>query len=111
MKDKPMKPVFVIDENDNVATVVVEALQKGDEVKTNGRLTDIVVTANDNIAYGHKIALRNIKQGETVYKYGLSIGTATRDIRAGDHVHIHNVESNRGRGDKSNQSNVKVASS
>ena len=106
-----MKRVFVINENDNVATVVVEALQKGDEVQTNGRITDLVVTANQDIAYGHKIALRDIKQGETVLKYGLSIGTATQDIKAGDHVHTHNVESNRGRGDKASQGNLKVASS
>jgi altronate dehydratase small subunit len=33
-------------------------------------------------------------------KYGLSIGTASQNIKAGDHVHVHNVESNRGRGDK-----------
>jgi altronate dehydratase small subunit len=95
-----VKKAFVIDEKDNVGTVVVEALQKGDQVGTNGRVTDVVVTANSDIPYGHKIALKDITSGETVYKYGLSIGSATTDIRAGDHVHTHNVESNRGRGDK-----------
>ncbi len=95
-----MKKVFVIDLTDNVGTVVVEALNQGDEVGTNGRINDIVVTANTNIAYGHKIALKNIAKGETVLKYGLSIGNAIQDIQAGDHVHVHNVESNRGRGDK-----------
>lgn len=95
-----MKKVFVIDENDNVGTVVVEALNQGDEVGCNGRISDIVVTANTDIAYGHKIALKDIAKGETVMKYGLSIGSAIADIKAGDHVHTHNVESNRGRGDK-----------
>lgn len=95
-----MKKIFVIDENDNVATVVVEALQAGDTVITNGRITDMQLTALHDIPYGHKIALRDIAKGETVYKYGLSIGNATQDIKKGEHVHIHNVESNRGRGDK-----------
>jgi len=106
-----MKKVFVIDAEDNVGTVVVEALQAGDEVGTNGRITDIVVTASQDIAYGHKIALKDIAKGDVVVKYGLSIGTATADIAAGEHVHIHNVESNRGRGDLAENPADVVASS
>lgn len=100
-----MKKVFVIGETDNVGTAVVSAIDKGDEVGTNGRISDVTVTANADIAYGHKIALRDIAKGETVMKYDLSIGSASTDIKAGDHVHVHNVESNRGRGDlvESNQ--------
>lgn len=94
-----MKKVFVIDADDNVGTAVVEALQSGDAVGTNGRISDITVTASSDIPYGHKVALKPIATGETVYKYGLSIGSATQDIHPGDHVHVHNVESNRGRGD------------
>lgn len=94
-----MKKVYVIDTTDNVGTVVIEALKQGDEVGTNGEIQDITVTANADIAYGHKIALKDIAKGETVMKYGLSIGTASQDIKAGDHVHVHNVDSNRGRGD------------
>ena len=60
---------------------------------------DIEIVAQDDIAYGHKIALMDITSGDTVLKYGLSIGSASCDIKAGDHVHTHNVESNRGRGD------------
>jgi len=96
-----MKKVFVINKNDNVGTAVVEALQKGDEVETNGSVTDVTVTVNADIPYGHKIALRDIAKGETIFKYGLSIGSAVQNVKAGDHVHIHNVESNRGRGDLS----------
>ena len=94
-----MKTVFVIDASDNVATVVVAPLQRGDAVRTNGRITDRQLTALDDIAYGHKIALQPIERGATVQKYGLSIGRATREIQAGEHVHTHNVESERGRGD------------
>ncbi len=100
-----MKKVFVINENDNVGTAVVEALQKGDEVGTNGRVTDVTVTVNAGIPYGHKIALRDIAKGETIFKYGLSIGSAMQNVKAGDHVHIHNVESNRGRGDLAAEQN------
>jgi altronate dehydratase small subunit len=98
-----MKKVFVIDVQDNVGTVVVAALDDGEEVGTNGRISDVVVKSRCDIPYGHKIALRNIAKGDTIFKYGLSIGSATEDIKAGDHVHIHNVESNRGRGDLANK--------
>ena len=94
-----MKKVYVIDERDNVATVVVEPLQAGDEVVTNGQISDTKVTVAKDIPYGHKIAIKDIAKGATVLKYGLSIGTALENIKAGDHVHAHNVESNRGRGD------------
>ncbi len=62
-------------------------------------VADVTVTANADVPYGHKVAIRAIPKGEAVMKYGLSIGSAMEDIQPGDHVHIHNVESNRGRGD------------
>ena len=88
--------VFVIDEADNVATNVADEIPKGTQVDVNGTL----IEALDSIPYGHKMALRPIKTGETILKYGLSIGSALADIQPGNHVHAHNVESNRGRGDK-----------
>lgn len=94
-----MKKVFVVEKADNVGTAVGEPIQKGDAVGTDGRVTDLTVTATTDIPYGHKIALHDIAKGEQVIKYALSIGTALADIKAGDHVHVHNVESNRGRGD------------
>ena len=45
------------------------------------------------IPAGHKYALRDIKKGETVIKYGQIIGRATADIKSGDWVHTHNVKS------------------
>lgn len=98
-----MKKVFVIDQADNVGTAVGEPIQAGETVGTEGRVTDITVIARAPIPYGHKIALRAIPKGAQVTKYGLSIGTATLDIQPGDHVHLHNVESNRGRGDRAAQ--------
>lgn len=94
-----MKKVFVIDEQDNVGTAVLEPLSAGDEAGTTGAV-NVTFKVKSDIPFGHKVALRDIAAGETVLKYGLSIGNAIRDIKAGDHVHVHNVESNRGRGDK-----------
>ena len=88
--------VFVVDEEDNVATNVADEIPKGAQVKVGDQL----IVAQENIPYGHKMALRLIQKGGTVFKYGLSIGSATQDIQPGQHVHIQHVESNRGRGDK-----------
>lgn len=47
-----------------------------------------------NLSDGHKYALRDIKKGENIIKYGNPIGHATADIKAGEHVHTHNVATN-----------------
>jgi altronate hydrolase len=88
--------VIVITPRDNVATAL-EALATGQTIDADGR----VVTVREPIANGHKIALAAIRAGEPVVKYGNPIGTATADIAAGSHVHVHNVASGRGRGDQS----------
>lgn len=88
--------VFVIDDADNVATNVADEIPKGTKVEVRGKTLEAI----DNIPYGHKMALTSISNGGTVLKYGLSIGSASIDIQPGNHVHVHNLESNRGRGDK-----------
>jgi altronate hydrolase len=50
------------------------------------------VTARDDVARGHKIALRDLRAGQQVVRYGQVIGFAGRDIAAGEHVHSHNLE-------------------
>ena len=59
----------------------------------------VTVCAQEPIAFGHKLALVPLAAGAPVYKYGEVIGIASADIPAGAHVHVHNVESQRGRGD------------
>ena len=49
--------------------------------------------------FGHKIAVRDIHKGELIMKYGEEIGIATKEIKKGEYVHIHNLDSMRGRGD------------
>jgi altronate dehydratase small subunit len=51
------------------------------------------------VPYGHKFALIEITAGQDVIKYGEVIGRASQNILPGDHTHIHNIESKRGRGD------------
>ena len=47
-----------------------------------------------NLDDGHKYAVRDIKCGENIIKYGNPIGHATSDIKKGEHVHTHNVKTN-----------------
>src|SRR5262245_14266830 len=71
---------------DNVA-VAARNIPAGTEL--NGSAARF--TAASLVRLGHKIALRSIKKGEAVTKYGQIIGFASKDIAAGDHVHVHNV--------------------
>lgn len=89
-----MKPV------DNVATVV-EDVNPGTEVAVAVAGSQQTVRVQERIPFGHKFAVKDIKKDEMITKYGETIGVATRDIQAGQHVHVHNLESTRGRGDKS----------
>ena len=54
------------------------------------------VITREPIPFGHKVALMAIPQGQTVIKYGASIGLAKTDIEPGQHVHVHNLLSVRG---------------
>ena len=57
------------------------------------------VTVKGDVPYGHKIAVCSIKKGEQITKYGEEIGIASKDIAKGEYVHVHNLDSMRGRGD------------
>jgi altronate dehydratase len=89
-----MKPVMVISDRDNVATAL-ETLAAGREIDVSGQR----LVVREAIPSGHKVALQAIAAGEAVIKYGSPIGTATLPITPGDHVHVHNLASSRGRGD------------
>lgn len=93
--DQPRWDAICLDEADNVATVL-RPLAEGDRPTVAGTERESPVL-NTSIPRGHKIALTAIGSGETVIKYGAPIGAATTDIRAGDHVHLHNLEGFAGR--------------
>jgi len=82
---------FQINKSDNVATALYD-LSKGN-VKIYGESLkgDIVVLENVNV--GHKIALVDISKGSDVIKYGVVIGETTKDVRAGEWVHLQNMRS------------------
>lgn len=83
-----MKKALKFDERDNVV-IALEATVPGDEISVNGETSGVASTGS--VPQGHKIALRNIAKGETIYKYGHPIGFAAEDISAGGYVHVHNV--------------------
>lgn len=89
-----------VNEKDNVATVFSNGAEKAAAVTVKdekGKEKEIVIF--EDIPYGHKLAIRDIAKGELIIKYGEEIGIAVADIKKGDYVHVHNLESMRGRGD------------
>ena len=94
-----MRAWVVDSERDNVATVLDDDVRAGTtlRVRLGGKMLEFPVI--DCIPYGHKVALVPIQKGEIIYKYGACIGRSTEDIRQGEHVHVHNIEPLRGRGD------------
>ena len=79
----------ILSEKDNVATALVD-LPAGDYVLGSGA-DEAVITVDQDIRAGFKVALSNIGKGERVYKYGYVIGVATEDIAKGNCVHVHNL--------------------
>jgi (2R)-sulfolactate sulfo-lyase subunit alpha len=82
---------------DNVGVVVVEGLKAGTDMA--GVITEndssLSLKARHDIPIGHKVALRPLKAGDTVIKYGTDIGRMVADAGAGDHVHTHNLKTKR----------------
>ena len=87
---------LVHDKHDTVGVAVVD-VKAGQSLE--GRSLDtnetIKTKANADIPLGHKIALKDFKVGDTVLKYGNDIGKVVQPIKAGDHVHVHNVKTKR----------------
>lgn len=90
---------------DNVATAL-DYIPAGSVVKVTCQGKEYEIEIKENIEFGHKFAVVPIKKGEDIFKYGEVIGVASKDIAVGEHVHIHNVEGKRGRGDKINENST-----
>lgn len=86
-----MKGYIIVNEKDNVATALRD-FKKGEKVANIELLNDI--------ASGHKFALKDIKKDEIIIKYAEAIASASCDISTGEWVHIYNTAGIRGRGDK-----------
>jgi (2R)-sulfolactate sulfo-lyase subunit alpha len=92
------KPHLLVHEKkDTVGVVVVEGLKAGTDmlcVVTHDN-SDFRLTAKMDIPIGHKVALKAIKKGDTIWKYGQDVGIAKADIGQGEHLHVHNVKTKR----------------
>ena len=82
---------------DNVGVVVVEGLRAGTDmlgvITENDTTTRL--TSTQDIPIGHKVALQDLRVGDTVIKYGADIGRVVADVKKGEHVHLHNLKSKR----------------
>ncbi len=85
-----MKRFLKINAADNVAVALADDLRAGESFDIDGAR----VTLREDIARGHKFALRDIAEGENVVKYGYPIGHATAPIAAGAWIHSHNLKTN-----------------
>ena len=85
------------DAKDNVAVVVVEGVKAG--ATLNGWIMDedrtISLQALQDIPIGHKVALRDMAVGDTVWKYGIDMGKVVAPIQSGQHAHVHNIKTKR----------------
>ena len=78
------KPCSIrLNKDDNVS-VILDGVTKGTTIDKSN------ITTHDDIPSGHKVAMRPIRSGEPIRKYGQIIGFASQDIKPGAHVHVHN---------------------
>lgn len=89
--------LLVHDKKDTVGVVVVEGLKAGSEMLcvVTADNSQFRLVAKMDVPIGHKIALTDIKSGDTVWKYGQDIGKAVANIAKGEHVHVHNLKTKR----------------
>ena len=85
------------DAKDTVAVVVVEDVKAG--MTLSGWIMDedklVNVPAKQDIPIGHKVALKDMNPGDTVWKYGIDMGKVVAPIKAGEHAHVHNIKTKR----------------
>ena len=85
-----MKRFLKINAVDNVCVALADDLKQGEVIEVDG----LQITLKEDVARGHKIALKPFAEGENVIKYGYPIGHATRPIEQGEWIHSHNLKTN-----------------
>lgn len=93
-----MPRAIVLHRSDNVATLI-DPGRTGETCTLQGE-SGAEVKLLEDVPFGHKVCIRDTPGGGEVLKYGQVIGKASKHMRAGEHAHVHNVESARGRGDQ-----------
>ena len=83
-----LKSYIIMNSDDNCATALHDIPNQ-----TEFEINKNIVNINQAIPLGHKFALSDIKKGDIVKKYGHSIGIATENIKTGDWIHTHNLNS------------------
>ena len=88
---------LVHQDGDSVGVITVEGVKAGQELEGWVMKEDHIIkmTVLDDIPIGHKIALVDLKPGDTVIKYGVDIGKVVAPIKKGEHLHVHNVKTKR----------------
>ena len=86
--------VIIHDEKDNVGVVVIEKIKPNQDCNCWVMENDssVKIQSINEIPLGHKIAMIDFKEGDTILKYGHDIGKVDKDIKNGEHVHVHNVK-------------------
>ena len=89
---------FVLhDAKDTVAVVVVEGVKAGTAlngwIMDEDRMTNL--QALQDIPIGHKVALKDMAVGDTVWKFGIDMGKVVAPIQTGQHAHVHNIKTKR----------------
>tara|TARA_Y100000817_G_C16670590_1_gene461355 strand:- start:52 stop:339 length:288 start_codon:yes stop_codon:yes gene_type:complete len=86
--------IIIHDKKDNVGVVVIDKIDPNQECNCWIMENDDTVTiqSKNEIRLGHKIAMIDFKEGDTILKYGHDIGKVVKPIKKGEHVHVHNVK-------------------
>ena len=86
--------IIIHDKKDNVGVVVIDKIDTNQECNCWIMENDDTVTiqSKNEIRLGHKIAMIDFKEGDTILKYGHDIGKVVKPIKKGEHVHVHNVK-------------------
>lgn len=89
--------LLVHEHDDNVGVVVVEGLTAGTKMLAvvTADNSSFEIEARADVPIGHKVALKDLKSGDTAIKYGEDIGRFVADVGHGDHVHVHNLKTKR----------------
>ena len=86
--------IIIHNEKDNVGVVVIEKVKLNQNcncwIMENDKSANI--ESKGEIPLGHKIAMIDLKEGDTILKYGHDIGKVVKNINKGEHVHVHNVK-------------------
>ena len=86
--------IIIHDEKDNVGVVVIEKITINQEcncwIMENDK--SAMIKSKNEIPLGHKIAMVDLNEGDTILKYGHDIGKVVKAIKKGEQVHVHNVK-------------------